>query len=97
MFFMRLRKRAKWVFVLLAAMFGIGFIGFGVGGQGGGGVADVISGIFGQDGSAQTSVNDAQSALADNPDDPDARRDLAQALNASQRSRVTTLKQTEQT
>jgi tetratricopeptide (TPR) repeat protein len=85
MFFMRLRKRAKWVFVLLAAMFGIGFIGFGVGGQGGGGVADVISGIFGQDGSAQTSVNDAQSALADNPDDPDARRDLAQALNASQR------------
>ena len=85
MFFTRLRKRAKWVFVLLALIFGIGFIGFGVGGQGGGGVADVIGGIFGQDGNAQTSVNDAQSALADNPDDPDARRDLAQALNASQR------------
>ena len=85
MFFTRLRNRAKWVFVLLAAAFGIGFIGFGVGGQGGGGVADVIGGIFGQDGNAQTSVNDAQSALADNPDDPDARRDLAQALNASQR------------
>lgn len=85
MFFPMLRKRAKWVFVLLALAFGIGFIGFGVGGQGGGGIADVIGGIFGREGSAQTSVSEAQEKLADNPDDPEARLDLAQALTAEQR------------
>lgn len=85
MFFPMLRKRAKWVFVLLAAAFGIGFIGFGVGGQGGGGVADVIGGVFGREGDAQISANKAQENLADNPDDPEARLDFAQALSAEQR------------
>lgn len=84
MFFPRLRKRAKWVFVLLAAAFGIGFIGFGIGGTGGGGVADAIGDIFGRSGDALPSVSEAANRLADNPNDPEARRAYADALFASQ-------------
>ncbi len=85
MFFMKLRKRAKWIFVLLAAAFGIGFIGFGIGGTGGGGVADVIGDIFGRSGSALPSVSEAEGRLADNPNDPEARQQYADALFSEQR------------
>lgn len=84
MFFPKLRKRAKWVFVLLAAAFGIGFIGFGIGGTGGGGVADAIGDIFGRSGDALPSVSEAASRLADNPNDPEARQEYADALFAAQ-------------
>ena len=86
MFFPKLRKRAKWVFVLLAAAFGIGFIGFGIGGTGGGGgIADAIGDIFGRDGNALPSASEAASRLADNPDDPEARVEYANALFGEQR------------
>lgn len=86
MFFPKLRKRAKWVFVLLAAAFGIGFVGFGIGGTGGGGgVADAIGDIFGSDGSALPSSSDAANRLADNPNDPEAREAYANALFGEQR------------
>ena len=35
MFFPRLRRQAKWMFVFLALVFGVGFVAFGVGGTGG--------------------------------------------------------------
>ena len=86
MFFPKLRKRAKWVFVLLAAAFGIGFVGFGVGGTvSGGGIADAIGDIFGRSGSALPSASEAEGRLADNPDDPDARQEYAAALFGEQR------------
>ena len=37
MFFPKLRRQAKWVFVFLALSFAVGFVVFGVGGNGGGG------------------------------------------------------------
>ena len=41
MFFPRLRRHAKWMFVLLALVFGLGFVVFGVG-AGGTGIGDIF-------------------------------------------------------
>ena len=43
MFFPRLRRHAKWMFVLLAVFFAGGFVIFGVG-AGGTGIGDILSG-----------------------------------------------------
>jgi tetratricopeptide (TPR) repeat protein len=79
MFFPRLRKQAKWVFLFLAVAFGLGFVGFGVG-AGGVGVADTFRGLAGDDGIP--SVSDAQKKVAENPQDVEALRDLANAYQA---------------
>ena len=76
MFFPRLRRHAKWMFVLLALVFGLGFVVFGVG-AGGTGIGDIFRGSGGT--SAQ-SVSDARSETEDRPKDPQAWRDLATAL-----------------
>lgn len=85
MFFMRLRSQAKWVFLLLALVFGIGFVGFGVGtGLNGGSVGDILGGVFGAEGDATPSVSEAQGRVDDHPDDPDAYVDLGRAYQAEQ-------------
>src|ERR687886_2932292 len=67
MFFPRLRKRAKWIFALLALVFAIGFVAFGVG-AGGSGIGDFLSQIF-HSGSRSSgpSVEDAPAKLKKNP------------------------------
>jgi tetratricopeptide (TPR) repeat protein len=77
MFFTRLRTHAKWVFVLLAAVFAIGFVAFGVG-AGGTGFGDAISDFFGG-GSDLPSVEAAQKKVDENPNDPEAVLALANA------------------
>ncbi len=42
MFFPKLRRQAKWMFVFLALAFGIGFVAFGIGGTGGSGISDLF-------------------------------------------------------
>ena len=43
MFFTRLRRHAKWMFVFLALAFGVGFVVFNVGSGGGGtGIGDLL-------------------------------------------------------
>src|SRR3970282_1228943 len=79
MFFPRLRRHAKWVFLFLAVAFGLGFIGFGVG-AGGVGIGDVFRGQGG--GSGIPSVSDAQKRVNENPKDAKAFRDLATAFQA---------------
>ncbi|GIU96190.1 MAG: hypothetical protein KatS3mg012_2647 [Gaiellaceae bacterium] len=79
MFFPRLRKQAKWVFLFLALAFALGFVGFGVG-AGGVGVADTLRGLGGDSGIP--SVSEAQKRVAENPKDPEALRDLANAYQA---------------
>ena len=76
MFFPRLRRHAKWMFVLLALFFGFGFVLFGVG-AGGVGVGDIFRG---SGGTGVQSVNDAREKAEDRPEDPTAWRDLATAL-----------------
>jgi tetratricopeptide (TPR) repeat protein len=75
MFFPRLRRHAKWMFLALAIVFALGFVGFGVG-AGGVGFGDIIKGAGGGGG---PSVSKAQQKVFDNPKDPQAYRDLATA------------------
>ena len=63
MFFPRLRRQAKWVFVFLALTFGIGFVAFGVGG-GGNGIGDIFQGLQ-RSSSSGPSVGDAQGKIDD--------------------------------
>lgn len=76
MFFPRLRRHAKWMFVFLALVFGLGFVIFGVG-AGGVGVGDVFRG--GGSGGGQ-SVSDARKKTEERPNDSQAWRDLSTAL-----------------
>jgi tetratricopeptide (TPR) repeat protein len=79
MFFTRLRRHAKWMFVFLALVFAVGFIGFGIGANQNASIGDLLRGSGGAtDGSP--SVSDARKELAKNPKDVEAQRDLAAAL-----------------
>jgi len=76
MFFPRLRRHAKWMFLFLALAFGLGFVGFGVG-AGGIGVGDVFRDAAG--GTGAPSVSDAEQRVLDNPKNAQAFKDLATA------------------
>jgi tetratricopeptide (TPR) repeat protein len=78
MFFPKLRRQAKWVFLLLALVFAIGFVVFGVGSGGGLGFLD----IFNNGGSSQKSVSEtkARDRIKKNPNDAQAYQDLSNAL-----------------
>jgi tetratricopeptide (TPR) repeat protein len=83
MFFPRLRRQAKWVFLLLAVIFAGGFVFFGVG-SGSTGLGDLLRGNFNIFGSNSSSTNSSavKSALKKtqaHPNDPNAWNDLASA------------------
>ena len=79
MFFPRLRRQAKWMFVFLALVFVVGFVAFGVGSNvGGTGLGDIL-GSFGR-GDGGPSVSEAREAVEKRPNDPGAYRELARAL-----------------
>ncbi|HEY7562914.1 MAG TPA: tetratricopeptide repeat protein [Gaiellaceae bacterium] len=79
MFFPKLRRRAKWVFLLLAIVFAGSFVFFGVG-AGGSGIGDYISDFINNSPNTGTpSLDDARSAVDDNPNDAAAQLDLARA------------------
>jgi tetratricopeptide (TPR) repeat protein len=80
LFFNRLRKNAKWVFVLLAVVFAGGFVIFGVGSSGLG-LGDILNNNGGGGGSGQPSVDKALKATQTNPKSPKAWRDLATAYD----------------
>jgi tetratricopeptide (TPR) repeat protein len=84
MFFPRLRRQAKWVFVFLAAVFAIGFVFFGVG-SGSNGISDVMSSfssIFGGSSSTNSAaVKKALKRTQQHPNDPAAWNDLANAYS----------------
>jgi tetratricopeptide (TPR) repeat protein len=80
MFFPRLRRHAKWMFLFLALAFGLGFVGFGVG-AGGIGIGDVFRDAAG--GSGVPSISDSQKRVLENPKDAQAFRDLATAQQAA--------------
>ncbi len=77
MFFPRLRRHAKWMFVFLALVFAVGFVGFGVG-AGGTGIGDLFRDNSG--GASGASVSSARDKTEQNPKDPEAWRDLSTAL-----------------
>lgn len=82
MFFPKLRRSAKWMFVFLALVFGLGFVFFGVG-SGSSGIEDLLRGnldFLGSGSSASKDVKDARERTQKNPKDAQAWRDLATAL-----------------
>jgi tetratricopeptide (TPR) repeat protein len=82
LFFNRLRTHAKWVFVLLIVVFGLGFVLLGVGSSGLG-LGDVFNGIGGG-GSSGPSVGKSLKATQENPKDAQAWKDLGTAYDAKQ-------------
>jgi tetratricopeptide (TPR) repeat protein len=79
MFFTRLRRHAKWMFVFLALVFGLGFVIFGIGSDQGTGIGDILR-DDGATSSGGPSVSEARERLEDNPKSAEALRDLATAL-----------------
>jgi len=76
----RMRRHMKWVFVLLAVFFALGFVVFGVGtGSGGGSLGDVLRDLFGKSKTNIPTLAEAQREVADHPNDPGALHDLAVA------------------
>ncbi len=83
MFFPKLRRRAKWVFLFLAIAFGASFVFFGVG-AGGSGIGDYISDLLNRPVASGTpSLDDAQEAVAERPNDPEAQLELARAAQTA--------------
>lgn len=80
LFFSRLRRQAKWVFVLLALAFALTFVVFGVG-SGGSGLGDVIF-LNDNAGGDTPSVSEARERIEKNPDDAEAYYELSQAHQA---------------
>ncbi len=78
LFFQRLRGAGKWIFVVIALLFALGFLGAGVGSDVQGGILDVI-GVGGSSASGP-SADDAREKLEKNPNDAEALRELATAL-----------------
>jgi tetratricopeptide (TPR) repeat protein len=77
MFFPRLRRQAKWVFVFLALVFAVGFVAFGVG-SGSTGISDILRGnFFGGGTSTSSRAKEKQKAIDRNPKDITAYLDLA--------------------
>ena len=77
MFFPRLRRHAKWMFVFLAVALGGGFVLFGVG-AGGTGVGDIFRGNGSSSGAP--SVSKAEKKTVESPKDVEAWRELSTAL-----------------
>jgi cytochrome c-type biogenesis protein CcmH/NrfG len=85
LFFARLRVHAKWAFVLLAAVFALGFVFFGVG-SGSTGISDALQNAFSFGNKGGTSISKLQAKADKHPQDPKAWRDLATALEQKQKT-----------
>jgi len=79
LFFTRLRRHAKWMFVFLALVFGLGFVVFGVGSDQGTGIGDLFRDGGGASNSG-VSVSEARDQVKKSPNSAEAQRSLATAL-----------------
>ena len=84
LFFSRLRRHAKVIYVLLAVVFAAGFVVLGVG-SGSTGIGDLLQGkLFGSGGSSTSSqINDKQNAIKSHPKDVTLYLDLAGLYQAN--------------
>jgi tetratricopeptide (TPR) repeat protein len=81
LFFSRLRLHAKWVFVFLVLVFGVGFVIFGVG-SGSTGISDVLQNFFNGTSSSGASASSLRKKAEAHPNQPKPWRDLATKLEA---------------
>ena len=83
MFFPKLRRNAKWVFLLLAMVFGLSFVFLGVGtGVGGTSIGDVLRDFFTSSGASQD-LDSLKDDAAKNPKDRTAQIAYANALQSA--------------
>ncbi|MBD0349163.1 MAG: tetratricopeptide repeat protein [Thermoleophilia bacterium] len=83
MFFPRLRRQAKWMFVFLALVFGVGFVAFGVGSSlPGTGITDIFQAGGGTE---EASIDDAREKIEKNPKDAAAHLELSRAYQRDER------------
>ena len=98
LFFSRLRRHAKVMYVLLAIVFAAGFVVLGVG-SGSTGIGDILQGkLFGGGGSSTSSqIGSKQKAIARSPKDVSLYLDLAGLYQADQKESqaLTTLRKAE--
>ena len=87
LFFSRLRVHAKWVFLLLAIVFAVSFVFFGVG-SGSTGIGDALDfgNWFSNSSSGGKSISSAQKKTVERPKDPAAWRELATVLQQNGRT-----------
>ncbi|HZO96545.1 MAG TPA: tetratricopeptide repeat protein [Gaiellaceae bacterium] len=81
LFFARLRVHAKWMFLFLALVFGLGFVIFGVG-SGSTGISDVLQNFFTGSSSGGRSLSSLRKQAREHPKQAKAWRDLATKLEA---------------
>ena len=81
LFFARLRHHAKWVFLLLALVFAVGFVIFGVG-SGSTGISDALQGFFNRSSSSSSSASSLQKKAERHPQQAKPWHDLATKLEA---------------
>jgi cytochrome c-type biogenesis protein CcmH/NrfG len=84
LFFQRLRVHAKWAFVFLALVFGLGFVFLGIG-SGANGITDALQNAFGRS-TGGPSISSLEKKTQKNPLDAKAWRDLATAYETKQRT-----------
>jgi tetratricopeptide (TPR) repeat protein len=82
MFFPRLRRQAKWMFVFLALVFGLGFVIFGVGSNLPSGLGDILQDVSHD---SAPSIESARDRVREDPTNPAAQLALADALQQNQR------------
>src|SRR6266508_4886192 len=98
MFFPKLRAHARWMFVLLAIVFGGGFVFLGVG-SGSSGLGDLLQGnwsdLFSSNSGSSAEVKKDQKRIDKNPKDYAAYKELAAALAADNKldEAISTLEQ----
>ena len=87
MFFMRLRRSTKPIFIFLALVFALSFVFLGVG-SGSAGIGDLLRGNFHPfgGGSSGTSIGKAEDRVKKHPNDPSAYRDLARGSASRRRN-----------
>jgi tetratricopeptide (TPR) repeat protein len=78
LFFSRIRRQGKWIFAIIAILFILSTILLGVG-TGFGGLQDILAS---QSAPGGVSEDEARDAIAENPNNADAYRDLSAALQA---------------
>ena len=85
LFFNRLRRHAKWVYIGLAVVFAAGFVFLGVGSSSSG-IGDILQNFFSRGSSSGTSISSLQKKAAEHPKDAQAWRDLTTRLEQKQRT-----------
>jgi tetratricopeptide (TPR) repeat protein len=87
LFFSRLRRHAKWVYVFLAVVFALGFVVLGIG-SGSTGITDVLRGNFfgGGGNSTSSQIKDQQQKINQNPKNIEAYLNLSTLYQQEQQT-----------